>query len=135
MHTTNYYNTFIEIAEDCPISLAEVPPLKKDTPSVANLQFDMIMANPYKYTSDEVLFGIYALRNNIVSNLETERATFFAKGQACLRASPLPKRYAWGIHHDAEGKVALYPAESIEYQQFADDSTLKHTKGMRSKRV
>jgi hypothetical protein len=135
MHTTNYYNTFIEIAEDCPISSAEVPPLKKDTPSVANLQFDMIMANPYKYTSDEVLFGIYALRNNIVSNLETERATFFAKGQACLRASPLPKRYAWGIHHDAEGKVALYPAKSIEYQQFADDSTLKHTKGMRSKRV
>lgn len=134
MTTTNYYNTFIEVAEDCPIVTAEVPPLKKDTPSVANLQFDMIMANPYKYTSDEVIFGIYAFRNGIVGNLEAERAAFFAKGQACLRASPLSKRYAWGTHHDGEGKVALYSAESVEYQQFASDSALKHTKAMRSKK-
>jgi hypothetical protein len=39
MTTTNYYDTFIEVADDCPIAAAEVPPLKKDTPSVANLQF------------------------------------------------------------------------------------------------
>jgi Family of unknown function (DUF6157) len=135
MTTTNYYNTFIEIAEDCPISAAEIPPMKGENLSVANLQFDMIMANPYKYTSDEVLFTIYAQRNGIVSNLEEERAAFFAKGQACLRASPLTKRYGWGTHHDTEGKVALYPAESVEYQQFVSDAALKHTKGMRSKRV
>ena len=135
MTTTNYYNTFIEIADDCPLASAEVPPLKKDTPSVTNRQFDMIMANPYTYTSDEVIFGIHALRNGITGNLEEERAAFFAKGQACLRASPLSKRYAWGTHHDAEGKVALYPAESVEYQQFARDSALKHTKAMRSKRA
>jgi Family of unknown function (DUF6157) len=135
MHTTNYYNTFIEMAEDCPISSAEVPPLKKDTPSVANLQFDMMMGNPYKYTSDEVIFSIHALRNGIVGNLEAERAAFFSKGQACLRASPLPKRYAWGVHHNSEGKVALYPAESVEYQQFVADATLKHTKAMRSKKA
>ena len=134
MTTTNYYNTFIEVADDCPIVAAEVPPLKRDTPSVANLQFDMIMANPYKYTSDEVIFGIYALRNGIVGNLEAERAAFFAKGQACLRASPLSKRYAWGTHHDSDGKVALYSVESVEYQQFASDAALKHTKAMRSKK-
>ena len=135
MMTTNYYNTFIEIADDCPVAAAEVPPLKKDTPSVANLQFDMIMANPYVYTSDEVIFSIHALRNGIVNNLEEERAAFFAKGQACLRASPLSKRYAWGTHHDGEGKVALYPAESVEYQRFMNDLALKHTKAMRSKRA
>ncbi len=134
MTTTNYYNTFIEIAEDCPTSAAEIPPVKGENLSVANLQFDMIMANPYKYTSDEVIFTIHALRNGIDNN-ETERAAFFAKGQACLRASPLSKRYAWGTHHDAQGKVALYPAESIEYQQFVENETLKHTKGMRSKRA
>ena len=135
MTTTNYFNTFIEVADDCPIAAAEVPPLKKDTPSVANLQFDMIMANPYKYTSDEVIFGIYARRNGIVGNLEAERAAFFAKGQACLRASPLSKRYAWGTHHDAEGKVALYSAESVEYEIFMSDARLKHTKAMRSKKA
>jgi hypothetical protein len=135
MTTTNYYNTFIEIAEDCPISAAEIPPVKGENLSVANLQFDMIMANPYKYTSDEVLFTIYAQRNGVDGNLEQERAAFFSKGQACLRASPLAKRYGWGIHHDVEGKVALFPAESVEYQQFVQNSALKHTKGMRSKRA
>ena len=133
MHTTNYYNTFIEIAEDCPLSTAEIPPQKGEAQSVANLQFDMLMANPYKYTSDEVIFGIYALRNGL-SNNEDERAAFFSKGQACLRASPLGKRYGWGIHHNAEGKVALYPAESEEYQRFLTDKNLKHTKAMRSKK-
>ena len=133
MHTTNYYNTFIEIAEDCPLSAAEIPPQKREAQSVANLQFDMLMANPYKYTSDEVIFGIYALRNGL-SNNEDERAAFFSKGQACLRASPLGKRYGWGIHHNAEGKVALYPAESEEYQRFLTDKNLKHTKAMRSKK-
>jgi Family of unknown function (DUF6157) len=134
MHTTNYFNTFIEIAEDCPLSNAEVPPQKGEDKSVANLQFDMIMANPYTFTSDDVIFGIYARRNGLSNNAE-EKATFFSKGQACLRASPLGKRYAWGIHHNAEGKVALYPAESDEYQAFAGDNTLKHVKAMRSKRV
>ena len=133
MHTTNYYNTFIEIAEDCPISNAEVPPQKGEK-SVANLQFDMIMAQPYTYTSDEVIFGIYALRNGIENNKAEARKTFFSKGQACLRASPLGKRYGWGVHHNAEGKVAIYPAESIEYQQFVADNSVKKTKAMRSKR-
>jgi hypothetical protein len=135
MTTTNYVNTFIEIAEDCPIAAAEVPPQKGEEKSVANLQFEMIMENPYKYTSDEVIFGIYALRNGIISNLEEERATFFAKGQACLRASALTKRYGWGTHHDGEGKVALYAVESEAYKQFSEDAALKHTKGMRSKRA
>jgi hypothetical protein len=135
MHTTNYYNTFIEIAEDCPIASAEVPPQKGEDKTVANLQFDMIMANPYKYTSDEVIFSIYALRNNITSNLEQERENFFSKGQPCLRSSPLAKRYGWGIHHNSEGKVAVFPADSEEYARFLKDNTMKKVKAMRSKRV
>jgi hypothetical protein len=134
MHTTNYYNTFIEIAEDCPISAAEVPPQKGEEKTVANLQFDMIMANPYKYTSDEILVTIYAQRNGIDS-LSQAHDTFFSKGQACLRSSPLGKRYGWGIHYNSEGKVALYPAESPEYQQYKADAALKHTKAMRSKKA
>ncbi|MDZ7878499.1 MAG: DUF6157 family protein [Saprospiraceae bacterium] len=41
MTRTNYYDTFTEIAEDCPTSTAEVPPVKGENLSVANLQFDM----------------------------------------------------------------------------------------------
>jgi hypothetical protein len=28
--------------------------------------------------------------------------------------SPLAKHYGWDVHHNAEGKVALYAAESDE---------------------
>ncbi len=135
MHTTNYFNTFIEVAEDCPTHSAEIPPQKGDAKTVANLHFDMIAAHPYHYTSDDVIFNAYAAKNNITENLETERALFFSKGQACLRCSPLGKRYGWGVHSNAEGKVAVFPIESIEYQQFTQESELKKTKAMRSKRA
>jgi hypothetical protein len=135
MHTTNYFNTFIVIAEDCPVTSAEVPPQKGDAKSVANQHFEMIAENPYKYTSDEVIFGIFAQKNGFTSNLEQERAQFFSKGQACLRASPLGKRYGWGLHYDAEGRVAAYPLGSEEYERFLGDETLKKTKAMRSKKA
>ena len=135
MHTTNYFNTFIEVAEDCPTSVAEIPKQKGDDKTVAHLHFDMMMANPYQYTSDDVIFNAYATKNNISEDLQTARELFFSKGQPCLRASPLTKRYGWGVHNNADGKVAIFPVESVEYQQFTQDSHLKKTKGMRSKRA
>ncbi len=133
MHTTNYFNTFIEIAEDSAMQSAEIPPQKGEKQTVANMQFDMIMANPYRYTSDDVLFHVFATKNNHTDNLERERELFFSKGQPCFRASPLTKRYGWGLHNNEEGKIALYPAESTDYQQFVTDDTLKKVKAMRSK--
>jgi hypothetical protein len=135
MHTTNYFNTFISVAEDCPTNTAEIPPQKGEAKSVANLHFDMIAENPYKYTSDEVIFGVFAIKNDLNSNLQQEREQFFSKGQACLRCSPLGKRYGWGLHHDADGKVAAYPLGSEEYNRFLGDDNLKKTKAMRTKKA
>lgn len=135
MHTTNYHNAFIEVAEDCPISAAEVPPQKGMEKTIANIHFEMILENPYKYTSDEVIFGVFAQKNNIpVSELAVAWEKFFSKGQPCLRSSPLTKRYGWGVHSNAEGKVAIFPMESEEYRQFLKDNSLDHVKAMRSKR-
>lgn len=134
MHSTNYFNTFIQIAEDCPVAAAEIPPLKGDNKSVAHLQLEMILEHPYHYTSDDVIFSAYALKNGIDSGLKAAREAFFSKGQACLRASPLTKRYGWGIHHDAGGKIAAYPAGSEEYQRLLEDSTVKKVRAMRSRR-
>lgn len=134
IHTTNYRDAFIEIAEDCPVKQGEVPPLKNE-PTLASMQFDMIYENPYKYTSDDVIFQCYARKNKLgKGELKTAREAFFSKGQACLRSSPLAKRYGWGIHHDAQGKVALYGAETKEYKAFVKDKKLKVVKAMRSKR-
>lgn len=134
--STNYFDTFIEVAEDCPLDIAEAPPTKGKSKSVALLQFEMISQNPYTYTQDDILFEVYAQRKEIaLKDKPKERELFFSKGQACLRASSLGKRYGWGIHSNTEGKVALYAMESKEYLDFMDDSEIKHLKAMRSKRA
>ncbi|WP_419487467.1 DUF6157 family protein [Chryseobacterium bernardetii] len=133
-HTTNYINTFIEVAEDCPVSRAQIPSEKKEK-TLANLQYEKISRNPYQYTSDDIIFECYAIRNDISENeKQKERELFFSKGQACLRASPLAKRHGFGFHHNKEGKVALYPMESEEYQKLLKDPGITKTKAMRSKR-
>lgn len=135
MHSTNYYNTFIAIADDCRAGSGEIPPQKSSEKTTANLQYEMIRNNPYQYTSDDVLFSVHAAKNDLTDiELPAERKIFFSKGQPCLRASPLTKRYGWGVHSNAEGKIALYPAGSAEYQKLLNDNSLTHTRAIRSKR-
>lgn len=134
-HSTNYYNTFIEIAEDSPVDFGETPVSKKEKKTVAEMQYDMIARHPYKFTSDEVVFRIYAEKNELLpSEYEQAQSDFFSKGQPCLRASPLGKRYGFGIHYDQEGRMALYGAETKEYKAFLDDPSVKKLKAMRTSR-
>jgi len=135
LHTTNYSDTFIEVADDCPVFTAQEPPLKEDVKSVARIQYEIVKAHPYEFTSDDVLFRIYAMKNDIGDDeMEEQRKIFFSKGQACFRASPLTKRYGWGVHSDKEGKIAIYGRESEAYKKFAADKSLLHVKGMNSAR-
>jgi hypothetical protein len=136
MHTTNYINTFIEISEDCPVTTAQIPPNKGSEKTSAGLQYEMVKKNPYKFTSDDVLFQVYATRNEVTKGeMAKEREKFFSKGQACFRSSPLGKRYGWGVHSDEKGRIAIYAMESPEYKKLAKDKSLEHVKAMRSKRV
>ncbi|MBP1223466.1 DUF6157 family protein [Flavobacterium sp. 1355] len=135
VHTTNYENTFIEVAEDCPAISGEVPKQKGDAKTVASIAFEMISQNPYKYTSDDVLFQVFADKNDLTkSEYEDARKKFFSKGQACLRASPLTKRYGWGIHNNEKGKIALFGRETKEYEELSKDQNLKVVKAMRTSR-
>lgn len=132
-HSTNYTDTFILIADDCPAPAGEIPPLKGNEITIAGLQFGMISKNPYKFTSDDVLFQVFALRNDLTkAELKEARLTFFSKGQPCFRASPLTKRYGWGIHYDKAGKMAVYGCDSVEYRKFSNDKSLKILKAMKS---
>lgn|SRR5690606_30464505 len=135
-HTTNYQDTFIAVAEDCPAAEAAVPQRKKNgEDTVATLQFNLLWEHPYTLTSDDILFQVYARRNGIrPADLDQEKAKFFSKGQPCFRASPLTKRYGWGIHADHEGKMALYARESEEYQRFLSDPGISVVRAMKSKR-
>jgi Family of unknown function (DUF6157) len=132
-HTTNYFNTFIEVADDCPVTIGEIPPTKGDSKTVANIQFEMINKNPYKYTSDDVLFQVFAEKNDLTENeFEKAREQFFSKGQPCFRASPLTKRYGWGVHNDKDGKIALIGLGSEEYRKLIKNNELKVVKAMKS---
>ena len=136
MHSTNYYNTLIEVAEDCPTGRVEIPPVKGNKKSVANIQFEMLHGHPYEYTSDDVLFAVFAARKEIPEeDLAEQRAIFFSKGQPCFRASPLAKRYGWGVHSNEAGKIALFGMETEVYQKLVADDAIVKKKAMRSKRA
>lgn len=57
MHTTNCFDTFIQVAEDCPARAGEEPQPRAGSPTVASLQYAMIAKAPYEYTSDDVVFA------------------------------------------------------------------------------
>ena len=135
MHSVNYYNTFIEIAPDSPTAKGEMPPLKGEKKTIANLQFELLYENPYKYTSDDVLFVVFAIRQKLQKQEHKElREQFFSKGRPCFRASPLTKKYGWGVHANEEGKIAIYGAETVEYNDFLKNDAIQKVKAMRTKR-
>jgi hypothetical protein len=127
MATTNRLNTFISVAEDCPVRRAEVPP-SREPKSIPQIEYEMLVDQPYKYSSDDVLYAANGERRGIA------RKKFFAKIQPDFRLSPLTKRYGWGVHIDAEGKIALYAMGSAEYNMLTTDTSLTQLKGNRSKR-
>jgi hypothetical protein len=127
MATTNRLNTFISVAEDCPVRRAEVPP-SREPKSIPQIEYEMLVDLPYTYSSDDVLYAANGERRGIA------RKKFFAKIQPDFRLSPLTKRYGWGVHIDAEGKIALYAVGSAEYNMLAADTSLTQLKGNRSKR-
>lgn len=138
-HDINYVNTFIAVADDCPAARAAVPPEKPGKTSIADVQYQVLVRHPYYYRQDDVLFasaaGVRGVSDFNEAQLAERRQAFFAKPQACLRTSPLAKRYGWGIHFDLDAKAAAYPIESNEYQRFQADTSLHQLKAMRSKRA
>lgn len=131
-HSTNYFDTFIEVAEDTKSDCGTKPPMK-DKKTVAEMQYELVANNPYKFTSDDIFFRVYADRNDLTkSEYKQAREKFFSKGQPCFRASPLTKTYGFGVHSDKEGKVALYGMETEAYQNFLNDTKIKKVKAMRS---
>ncbi len=137
----NYYATLIAVADDCPVDVSVVPAERGGRKTVAVLQYEMIAANRHRLTQEDVLFETWLCRQETPgdpSDAERAdlRARFFGADQACLRASPLPKKYGFGLLFDTEGRVALCPVESEEYRRLVDDSAsgVKVIKAMRSKR-
>jgi hypothetical protein len=135
-------DTFVLVAPDCPVTAAVVPAAKRAATSVAVVQHELLTARPYKLTLEDLIFEVH-VRQAGVSRAEAKsraaeiRAELFARPQACMRTSPLPKRYGWGVHYDERGRLALYAMESEEYRRFAEGTVdgVKVEAALRSKRA
>lgn len=132
-HSTNYTNVLITVAADCGVEIAKTE-LKPD--SVAGQQLSILGNKPYELTSDDLLFEVFATRNGITeSEKPNVRAAMFAKPQACLRCSPLVKTQGYGIHHNAQSKIAAFAIESPKYHALLADENVVKVSGMRNKKA
>ncbi len=133
LHSTNYADTFIRVAEDCPVEMSEAP---VRAGSVAVLQYEMLVHSAYRHTSDDVLFAVFALRKGISDSQRIAvREMFFSRGQPCFRASALVRRYGFGVHFDGASRMAIHGMETQRYRELAADTDLRQLAGFRSRRA
>lgn len=135
----SYRNTFISVAEDCRAVRGEVPPQRAGAPSVAGVQHALLSARPGFWTEEDVqLLSSPALRGRgdvDAGELARLREEYFAQPRPCLRASPLPKTFGWGLHYDDQGRITLHAVGSPSYARLSSDPALTQLRAMRSRRA
>jgi hypothetical protein len=115
-----YTNTFVQVAPDSTAVTGIVPPMRGESKTVPLIEYELLASQPYKLTQHELIFETYIVRQGITANEAKRRRTaiwneLFQKSYPCLRASMLTKKYGWGAHYDAEGRIALHAIDSREY--------------------
>ena len=107
-------------------------------PTVARTQYDMLAAAPGQWTQEDVLLASSPQvrgRDMDEAELRGLRREYFSQPRACLRASPLPKSFGWGLHYDADGRITLHAVDSPEYAQLSSNASLTQLRAMRSSRA
>jgi hypothetical protein len=116
-------NTFVLIADDSPAQIASVPPRAGGKDTIASIQHALLSADPHRYTLDDLIYEVHIRHRNIdvsdAAQAREIRAELLDRAHPCMRASPLPKKYGWGVHYDGQGRIAIYPVQSSEYRAFA----------------
>ncbi len=135
----SYTNTFIKVADDCPVDKSEIPVSKKDKKSLHLIQYELLKEYPYQFDHEGLIYEVFIKHKEIAEDVlrkeaEKIKTELFSKGHPCLRASALTKRYGFGAHYDEEGRIAIYPMESAEYKTFLADKTVKILSAMKTKK-
>ena len=135
MENVDYTSTFITVAPDT----SAVAGVEPSGTTIAATTFSLIASSPYALRSSDVIFQVWASRHDVDPSSADEWATFYSRSHACLRSSDLGKRYGWGIHADADGRLAVYAVGSDAYDSLAagvapDGSAVTVKPAMRSSR-
>src|SRR5436189_6270629 len=104
----NYFDTLIEVADDCPTKKAQVPLARGGKKPKAVIEYEIIVKHPYSHTEEDIAFETYAVLPNIPKDIwAKERKTCLSKVHPHLRVSALAKPYGWGIQNNVSPTVAL----------------------------
>jgi hypothetical protein len=57
----NYYDTLIEIADDCPAITGQVPQARGGKKTKAVVEYELLVKHPYTYTEEDIAFEVYAV--------------------------------------------------------------------------
>jgi hypothetical protein len=101
----NYYDTLIEIADDCPATEGQVPRARGGKKTKAVVEYELLVEHPYTYTEENIAFEVYAVLHDIPkARRPKEREKFLSNGHPHLRVSALAKRY--GVGHSQQRRKA-----------------------------
>jgi hypothetical protein len=77
----NYYDTLVEVADDCPASAAQVPQARGGKKTKAVVEYELLVEHPDTYTEEDIAFEVYAVLHDIPkAKWPTERKKFLSKG-------------------------------------------------------
>jgi hypothetical protein len=133
-------NTFVLVAPDCSANVGTAPKPRGDKPTIPLLQHRLLIQSPYKLKLEELMYEVHVLREGLTPGQSKNQHSriqekLFGKPYPCMRASPLPKSYGWGVHHDGKGRLAIYGVESEDYRRLsASDNGLDVVVAMRTRR-
>ena len=130
-----YTNTLILISDDCPTATALDPSRNRDTRTRAEIEFDLLQAQPHHFDHKAFTHRVHVEYKGQSGDTPLAFDEFHAKGQPCMRASALVKRFGWGAHYDGEGRISLVAADGPDYARLAASDDIKTLKGMRNKRA
>src|SRR2546430_16077498 len=82
----NYFDTLIEVADDCPTKKAQVPMARGGKKPKAVVEYEILFKHPYSHTEEDIAFETYAVLHNIPKDIwSKERTEFLSKGHPHLR--------------------------------------------------
>jgi hypothetical protein len=60
-----YYDTLIEVADDCPAVKGQVPQARGGKKTKAVVEYELLVKHPYTYTEEDIAFEVYAILHDI----------------------------------------------------------------------
>jgi hypothetical protein len=112
----------IKISEDSPTKKSLKP---ENENSVEAIKFDVLINHPYEYTEMEFFKEVHFNRRG-KKHLKIETYS--------LKRLGLAKKYGWGVHINAEEKIAIVPCESEKYKILLNDHKVKISNAYRNKK-